>query len=200
MPARTQRRLRLAYVTETYPPDVNGVAMTVASMVAGLRGRGHRVQLVRLRPHDPASGAASPEADDVLLPGLPVPLYPGLRMGTPCKGRLIDAWTRQRPDVVHIATEGPLGWSALSAARSLGLPVTSEFRTNFHAYSAHYGAGWLNWTILAYLRRFPLDVLKLDRSFVLQQDENDHNFDFIIPFLINDYKHAGLQKSKQNHK
>ena len=128
--------------------------MTVASMVAGLRGRGHRVQLVRLRPHDPASGAASPEADDVLLPGLPVPLYPGLRMGTPCKGRLIDAWTRQRPDVVHIATEGPLGWSALSAARSLGLPVTSEFRTNFHAYSAHYGAGWLNWTILAYLRRF----------------------------------------------
>ncbi len=154
MPARTQRRLRLAYVTETYPPDVNGVAMTVASMVAGLRGRGHRVQLVRLRPHDPAAVAASPEADDVLLPGLPVPLYPGLRMGTPCKGRLIDAWTRQRPDVVHIATEGPLGWSALSAARSLGLPVTSEFRTNFHAYSAHYGAGWLNWTILAYLRRF----------------------------------------------
>jgi len=154
MPARTQRRLRLAYVTETYPPDVNGVAVTVASMVAGLRGRGHRVQLVRLRPHDPAAVAASPEADDVLLPGLPVPLYPGLRMGTPCKGRLIDAWTRQRPDVVHIATEGPLGWSALSAARSLGLPVTSEFRTNFHAYSAHYGAGWLNWAILAYLRRF----------------------------------------------
>ncbi len=153
-PARTHRRLRLAYVTETYPPDVNGVATTVASMVAGLRGRGHRVQLVRLRPHDPAAGAASPEADDVLLPSLPVPLYPGLRMGTPCKGRLVDAWTRQRPDVVHIATEGPLGWSALSAARSLGLPVTSEFRTNFHAYSAHYGVGWLHWSIMAYLRCF----------------------------------------------
>lgn len=154
MPERTHRSLRLAYVTETYPPDVNGVATTVASMVAGLRSRGHRVRLFRLRPHDPAAGAVSPDADDVLLPSLPVPLYPGLRMGTPCKGRLIDAWTRQRPDVVHIATEGPLGWSALSAARSLGLPVTSEFRTNFHAYSTHYGLGWLHWAIIAYLRRF----------------------------------------------
>ena len=159
-PAGTHRRLQLAYVTETYPPDVNGVATTVASMVAGLRGRGHRVQLVRLQPPpqqragDPAGVAASPDADDMLLPGVPLPFYPGLRMGTLCKGRLIDAWTRQRPDVVHIATEGPLGWSALAAARSLGVPVTSDFRTNFHAYSAHYGAGWLTWAILAYLCRF----------------------------------------------
>jgi glycosyltransferase involved in cell wall biosynthesis len=55
---------------------------------------------------------------------------------------------------VHIATEGPLGRSALLAARALGLPVCSEFRTNFHAYSAHYGLGFLNKLILGYLRRF----------------------------------------------
>lgn len=165
------RRLRLAYVTETYPPDVNGVATTVASMVSGLRRRGHQVQLVRLMPrqHDAAASAGSAvdandrgndRADDggavaeILVPGLPLPFYPGLRMGAPCRSRLVEAWTRERPDVVHIATEGPLGWSASSAARFLGLPVTSEFRTNFHAYSAHYGVGWMHWAIVAYLRRF----------------------------------------------
>jgi glycosyltransferase involved in cell wall biosynthesis len=55
---------------------------------------------------------------------------------------------------VHIATEGPLGWSALQAARQLKLPLSSDFRTNFHAYSRHYGIGWLHTPIMAYLRKF----------------------------------------------
>jgi len=55
---------------------------------------------------------------------------------------------------VHVATEGPLGYSALQAARHLKLPVTSDFRTNFHAYSRHYGIGWLHKPIMAYLRKF----------------------------------------------
>ncbi len=75
-------------------------------------------------------------------------------MGLPCMGRLVKLWKQSRPDVVHIATEGPLGRSALLAARALGLPVCSEFRTNFHAYSAHYGFGFLRGPIIGYLRRF----------------------------------------------
>jgi glycosyltransferase involved in cell wall biosynthesis len=63
-------------------------------------------------------------------------------------------WALVRPDLVHIATEGPLGWSALQTARRLGLPVCSDFRTNFHAYSGHYGIGWLERPIAAYLRWF----------------------------------------------
>jgi glycosyltransferase involved in cell wall biosynthesis len=55
---------------------------------------------------------------------------------------------------VHIVTEGPLGWSALQAATHLKLPVVSDFRTNFHAYSSHYGVGWLRTPVMAYLRRF----------------------------------------------
>jgi glycosyltransferase involved in cell wall biosynthesis len=72
----------------------------------------------------------------------------------PAKRALARLWTYRRPDVVHIVTEGPLGWSALRAAAKLKLPVVSDFRTNFHAYSAHYGMGWLKHRILGYLRRF----------------------------------------------
>jgi glycosyltransferase involved in cell wall biosynthesis len=89
-----------------------------------------------------------------LLRGLPIPRYPQLKLGLPSKKALIKAWSTRRPDLVHIATEGPLSWSALQAAHILRLPVTSDFRTNFHSYCQHYGVGWLTKPIVAYLRKF----------------------------------------------
>jgi len=148
------RPLRIACVTETYPPEVNGVAMTVARLVQGLRARQHTVQVVRPRQNSDIGAVSENGQGDVLVRGVPIPRYAGLRMGLPCMNRLVKLWTQQRPDVVHIATEGPLGRSALLAARALGLPVCSEFRTNFHAYSQHYGFGFLRGTIIGYLRRF----------------------------------------------
>ena len=149
------RSMRVAFVTETYPPEINGVSMTLARLVEGLHARNHDVQLVR--PRQPgAQGAAEAQErfHEVLMRGLPVPRYPSLRMGVPSKRALVRLWSMSRPDIVHIATEGPLGWSALQACRHLKLPVTSDFRTNFHAYSQHYGVGWLRKPIMAYLRKF----------------------------------------------
>lgn len=147
--------LRVAIVTETYPPEINGVAVTLAKLVQGLQLRGHDVQLVRPRQQQDSSQTAPVAAtEEVLTKGLPIPKYPHLRMGLPSKKQLVSLWTVRRPDVVHIATEGPLGWSALQAARKLKLPVSSDFRTNFDAYSHHYRLGWLHKPIAAYLRKF----------------------------------------------
>lgn len=155
VPERAEHRwLRVALVTETYPPEVNGVAGTVAKIVEGLREAGHELQLVRPRQHKEEAAQHSEGFAELLMRGLPIPRYPQLRMGLPAKRALLRRWSFERPDVVHIATEGPLGWSALQAARQLRLPVLSEFRTNFHAYSQHYGIGWLRHPIHAYLRRF----------------------------------------------
>jgi glycosyltransferase involved in cell wall biosynthesis len=148
------RSMRIACVTETYPPEVNGVSLTVARMVEGLHRRNHDVQLVRPRQAAQESAESADRFQEVLLKGLPIPRYPSLRMGVPSKRTLIQLWTHHRPDVVHIATEGPLGWSALQAALQLKLPVCSDFRTNFHTYSQHYGVGWLYKPIMAYLRKF----------------------------------------------
>lgn len=141
--------LRLAIVTETYPPEVNGVAMTVGQMVKGLQAIGHHIDLVRPRQHkaDVAPGA-------LLVPGLSLPRYPELRFGFPATGKLMARWRENRPDVVVAVTEGPLGWSALRAARKLGIPTISEFHTNFHSYSEHYGMAWLERPVRGYLRRF----------------------------------------------
>ncbi len=146
-------RLRIALVTETYPPEVNGVALTVARLARGLLARGHHLQLLRPR-RDSDDVPCEAGMDEHLLPGLPIPRYSELRMGLPARRRLLRLWRVARPDVVHIATEGPLGWSALRAARELGIPVSSEFRTNFHVYSGHYGIGWLQPLVTRYLRWF----------------------------------------------
>jgi len=147
-------RLDLAIVTETYPPEVNGVAMTIGRLVDGLRDNGHRVRVIRPRqPMEKIAGALVAGAD-LALPGFPLPGYAGLRFGWPAKRRLCTLWRAARPDAVHVVTEGPLGWSAVAAARALGIPVTSGFHTNFDRYSRHYGIGWLQPSVAAYLRGF----------------------------------------------
>jgi glycosyltransferase involved in cell wall biosynthesis len=146
--------LRLAVVTETWPPEVNGVALTLSRLVQGLCERNHEVQLVRPRQVTGEHGAQDPGFEEKLMRGMPIPRYPQLKLGLPGRKALMASWALQRPDLVHIATEGPLGWSALKAARQLRIPVTSDFRTNFHSYSRHYGLGWLRRPIAAYLRKF----------------------------------------------
>jgi glycosyltransferase involved in cell wall biosynthesis len=123
-------------------------------MVNGLLALGHQVQLIRPRQHktDRADGQASHE--EVLSRGMPIPGYPELKLGLPAKQALHRLWSSRRPDIVHIVTEGPLGWSALATARKLHLPVTSDFHTNFHHYCRHYGIAWLQKPISGYLRRF----------------------------------------------
>ena len=143
-------RLEIAFVTETFPPEVNGVAMTVGRLVHGMRERGHRIDVIRPRQGEADAGGEHETA----LPGFPLPGYPGLRFGLPAGRRLARLWRQRRPDLVHVVTEGPLGWSAVSAARRLGIPVTSGYHTNFARYSLHYRLGWLRPTVASYLRGF----------------------------------------------
>lgn len=150
----SEQSLRIAVVTETWPPEINGVAITLSKLVHQLSLKNHTIQLIRPRQDKSDKGQEQNGWSEILLRGLPIPRYPQLKLGLPSKKALIKAWTHKRPDLVHIATEGPLGWSALQAARVLRLPVTSDFRTNFHSYSKHYGVGWLSKPIVAYLRKF----------------------------------------------
>lgn len=148
------QRLEIALVTETYLPEVNGVAITIARMVHGLCQRGHNIHLIRPRQHKQDVATSDTNYRETLVAGMPIPGYSGLKSGLPAKGLLLRLWQQQRPDVVHIATEGPLGWSALSAARKLNIPVSTDFHTNFQSYTQHYGIGLLKWPIAAYLRHF----------------------------------------------
>nr|WP_284047239.1 glycosyltransferase family 1 protein [Guyparkeria hydrothermalis] len=136
-------------VTETFPPDINGVATTLGCLVAGLRERGHRVVVTC-----PKAAVARDLGDGEEVPGVALPFYREVRLGLPRRRAFLADWREDPPDVVHIATEGPLGASALAAARALDLPVTTSLHTNFHAYARDYRLGWLASPVMRYLRRF----------------------------------------------
>lgn len=115
----------------------------------GLRARGHQVDVVR-----PRQAADSTPADTVLVRGASLPRYPGLKFGLPATRRLTRHWATTQPDAIYVATEGPLGWSAMRAARRLGIPVATGFHTRFDEYLPDYGAAWLQGTALRWMRRF----------------------------------------------
>ena len=144
--------LRITLVSETFPPEINGVANTLGQLSEGLRLRGHQVELVR--PRQAGDGPGGESEALLLCQGWGLPGYPGLQWGQVSMHRLLRRWRQQRPDVLYIATEGPLGLSALRAARRLGIAVVSGFHTNFAQYSMQYGLGLLARLLTHYLRWF----------------------------------------------
>ena len=145
------QNMHVGLVTETYPPEVNGVAMTLSRLVNGLQLRGHAVDIYR--PAQSKFDKANTEDNETLMPGMPVPGYSEMHFGFPATRFFKKRWLTNRPDVLYVATEGPLGFSAITVARKLGIPVISGFHTNFHSYSNHYRIGWLAPVIFSYLRR-----------------------------------------------
>ena len=79
------KSLRVAVVTESYPPEINGVAMTIGRMVSGLLQRGHCVLLVRPRQGPNDRPAQHPDFEQVLVRGVAIPRYDALKMGLPAK-------------------------------------------------------------------------------------------------------------------
>lgn len=146
------RPLRVAVVSETWPPEINGVARTMGRMVDMLLARGHAIDLIRpRRPQEPAQ-VARQGFREFLVRGMPIPRYGELQLGLAWPRTLATTWRVWRPDVVQVVTEGPLGWSAVIAARGLGIPVASDYHTNFHTYSRHYGLGVVTGMVAATLR------------------------------------------------
>ncbi|HEY6544968.1 MAG TPA: glycosyltransferase family 1 protein [Dokdonella sp.] len=144
--------MHVAIVTETWPREVNGVALTVQALARGVAALGHRVEV--LRPRQREESRPEQGIEEVLLRGAAVPRYPGLRFGLPASGLFQRRWAASPPDAIYVATEGPLGHSALRAARRLRIPACTGFHTRFDDFARHYGLGFLAPTVFACLRRF----------------------------------------------
>jgi glycosyltransferase involved in cell wall biosynthesis len=148
------KKIKFALVTETFKPEINGVAMTLGNIVDHLIDHAHQVQVIRPKQSKHDLACNNEHFQEYLVAGMRIPLYPQLKLGFPAKNKLITLWKNNQPDIVHIATEGPLGWSALEAARALNIPTISSFHTNFHQYSTCYGFGGFTPLVQRYLRYF----------------------------------------------
>jgi glycosyltransferase involved in cell wall biosynthesis len=141
--------MRLTLVTETFAPQVNGVSRTLGQLVNHLERAGDAVQVVH-----PDYGHPPAHPDHHPVPSWVLPFYQEVSVPRPPFGRVFRAIEAFRPDLIHVATEATLGWSALRFALRKRIPVVSSFHTNFDQYSDHYRLGWARWTIWRYLRWF----------------------------------------------
>lgn len=138
--------MKIEIITDTFAPDINGVAMTLGRLVHGLRARGHQVHVVH------TGSSAGP--NESLAASVPLPGYREVRLGLPKPIEFRARWGKERPDVIYVATESLLGKSALKAAAALKIPAASGFHTNFHEYIEPYGVPGLESLAMSYLRRF----------------------------------------------
>ncbi|GGC06316.1 GDP-mannose-dependent alpha-mannosyltransferase [Novosphingobium endophyticum] len=112
--------MKLALATDAWLPQVNGVVRSLSATLDELQRRGHDVETL------------TPEH----FLTVPMPGYASIRLAmAPRLGvrRMLD---RTHPDIVHIATEGPIGWAARGWCLSRGVPFTSAFHTRFPDYAA----------------------------------------------------------------
>ena len=144
--------LKIAIVTETWPPEINGVALSMMQLCQGLQELGHKILLVR--PTQKASCCEFTPDRECLVVAQRVPKYPGIQFGWPQYLKISKAFDQFKPDVVHIVTEGPLGLTALQAAKSKQIAVSSGFHSAFHDFSRFFDLAFLVKPIQHYLTWF----------------------------------------------
>ncbi|APG28678.1 hypothetical protein A7E78_13050 [Syntrophotalea acetylenivorans] len=145
--------MRITLVTETYFPQINGVSRTLEKLVGHCSDRGDQIQLLVPR-YDQSLKEDSAGVERTDFRGFSLPCYREVALPLTTPVRIRRELSRFGSQLVHIATEGPLGWVALRAARSLGLPIVSSYHTNFPQYLAGYRLGWLEPPAWRYLRWF----------------------------------------------
>ncbi|MGD0245139.1 MAG: glycosyltransferase family 1 protein [Streptosporangiaceae bacterium] len=133
--------MRVAIITESFPPDINGVAHTVQRVAELLASSGHHPLVIA--PQPPRKRRPEQESFPfpvVRVPAVPLPGYPGFRLGLPVP-RIRAALVRHQPDIVHLASPVFLGAHGATMARRLGLPAVAVYQTDLPSYARAYHLG-----------------------------------------------------------
>ncbi|MFM2427206.1 MAG: hypothetical protein RL707_1032 [Pseudomonadota bacterium] len=107
--------MKIALVTDAWRPQINGVVTTLVELVDQLNAKGHVVEVIH------------PD----LFRTRPCPGYAGIDLAIRPYSQLARQLDAFAPDVIHVATEGPLGWAARKYCMKHALPFTTAFHTRF---------------------------------------------------------------------
>lgn len=138
-------------MTDTYTPQVNGVTTVVRRIADVLAREGHDVAVAA-----PRYPGGEEQHGELRVRSLPFPPYPAIRLTLPLRGRVNAFLEAFRPDLVHVATEGPLGTMGRNWAVRRRVPLATSYHTHFPQYVRHYGLGLLEplaWRWLVWFHR-----------------------------------------------
>ena len=150
--------MRILIVTDAWSPQVNGVVRTLNAVIRELEAKGHDVRTI-----NPAG-----------RPFWPMPFYPEITLTGTSAAEISAEISRIEPDVIHIATEGPLGWAARRACLRDGLRFTTGFHTRFAEYAAARiplpGVLSIGWRTLRHFHKPSQAVMVPTRSIGMELD------------------------------
>lgn len=145
--------MRIAYVTETWFPSINGVVTRLAATVTELARRGHDVLVVAPHVSGPEAWVEPRGATVRHVPSLGLPfIYGGQPWGLPLP-RVVGLLDRWGPDLIHAVCPTLLGWAGVLHARMRGLPLVCSYHTHVARYTHYYHLGFAERPVWALIRR-----------------------------------------------
>jgi len=146
--------VKIVIVAETFLPQMNGVVNSVLQMLRHLQSSGHEVLVIAPgTAHQTPGDEHLHGAELALLRSVPLPTYPDVRITFASALRLTGILKSFQPDVVHLASPFVLGWQALRAADSLGIPTVAIYQTDIPGYAQRYGIGPATAALSAHVTR-----------------------------------------------
>jgi phosphatidylinositol alpha 1,6-mannosyltransferase len=146
--------VKIVIVAETFLPQMNGVVNSVLQMLRHLQSGGHEVLVIAPgTAHQTPGDEQLHGAELALLRSVPLPTYPDVRITFASALRLRGILASFRPDVVHLASPFVLGWQALRAAESLGIPTVAVYQTDIPGYAQRYGIAAATSALAAHVTR-----------------------------------------------
>jgi phosphatidylinositol alpha 1,6-mannosyltransferase len=141
-------RVRVAIVTESFLPQINGVTNSVVRVLEHLRQCGHEALVVA-----PGAGPPSHQGTQVVrVPAFDLPVVTSLPVGVPTR-KVLTALDGFQPDVVHVASPFVLGAGGLWAARKFGVPTVAVYQTDIAGFANSYGLRLTARTAWRWMRR-----------------------------------------------
>lgn len=129
---------RIAIITDAWHPQVNGVVTVYDRTIPRLERHGYDVSVIH----------------PGLFKAIALPGYPEIRLALFPKRKLDTMLTDLKPDAIHVAVEGPLGFAARSICKKRGIPFTTCYHSHFAMYLGARGLGFLSPLTYALLRKF----------------------------------------------
>lgn len=144
-------KMKLTIFTDTYWPEVNGVALSLQRWVNFLEERGHQCQVFAPSLN---GGRVVRDGSVIRYPSFSFPLYKQCKLAVPVPWRMMKMVREFAPDLIHVATPFNIGLCGRYAALSLKVPFVASYHTHFERYLPHYRLGALLPVLDRYMRWF----------------------------------------------
>ncbi|MDR3601116.1 MAG: glycosyltransferase family 1 protein [Desulfosporosinus sp.] len=144
--------MRIAYFTDTYLPQINGVSNTLEKLGTYLTDRA--IEHMFFAPYYDEKIISPSNSPIARFKSISLPFYPECRLSLPLYANLCQIADKFKPTIIHLTDPFGIGLAGLRYARERGIPIVSSFHTNFDVYLKYYNLEYFEEIIWGFLKWF----------------------------------------------